>query len=172
MSFETLPFELKNIVSDFAFKCKWSETKKSLEMCDKITDLGISPLFLRRKMWSWSYGAFLPSPLYAFEPIERYTGRWADLVDWHCVNELLFRLDYRRVIVRAGGTRHEWFERFRLNWLNIQFFDTFYRIVVTSGLPCYKPIYQNIGASQLTSWNSPVMSARWVLEDYDTFGSF
>ena len=172
MSFEKLPFELKNLVSDFAFKCKWSSTKKSLEMCEKIKELSISPLFLRLNMWSWSYGEFLPSPLHIFEPIERFTGRWGDLVDWHCVNELLFRLDYRRRIVRAGGTRHEWFGRFRKNWLNIQLFDTFYRLVITSGLPCYKPIYETLRAQQLSCWNSPFTSARWLLEDYNTWGDF
>ena len=170
MSFEKLPFDLKNIVSSFAFKCNWTKTKKSLEMCEKIKNLNISPLFLRLKMWSWTYGAFLPSPLDVFEPIERYTGRWSDLVDWHCVNELLFRLDYRRRVVRIGGTRHQWFNRFRQNWLNIQLFDTFYRVVIASGLPCYKPVYRALRANQLSCPNSPFASARWVLEDYNTWG--
>ena len=168
MSFKQLPNDLKNIISDFCYKTSWLETKKSLQICEEVKMLDISPLFLRRQMWSWAYLQFLPNPLSVFEPINRYTGRWSDMIDWHCVNELLFRLDYRRRVVRLAGTRHEWFTKFKSNWMNIGMFDAFYRIIINSGLPCFKPIYERQRANCLTL-NSPFSSARWLLEDFHTW---
>ena len=170
MSFRQLPKELKSIVSEFCYKCSWEDTEKSLAICEKINEMNISPLFLRLQMWSWSYLQFLPNPLYVFRPISRLTGRWSDIIDWHAVNELLFRLDYRRKVVRIAGTRHEWFQKFRRNWMNTYLFDSFYRIIVASGMPCFKPLYHRQRVEQLTSWDSPFYSARWILNDYDTYG--
>ena len=115
MSFPKLPKVLKNVVSEFAFDCGWAETNRNLQMCEKIAAYHISPVFLRPKMWSWKFRTFLPSPLDVFLPIRQYTGRWSDMIDWHAVNELLYRLDYRRKLVKMGGTRHEWFEMFKKN---------------------------------------------------------
>ena len=170
MSFKQLPTELKNLVSDFCYKTHWAETTKSLDMCHQIKNLGISPVFLRLQMWSWAALQYLPSPLFVFRPINRFTGQWSDIVDWHAVNELLFRLDYRRRVVNIAGTRHEWFSKFRENWLNIRLFDSFYRIVVRSGMPCFKPLYERQRVDQLSSWNSPFTSARWLLNNYDAWG--
>ena len=171
MSFEQLPIELKSLVSGFCFKTTWEETEKSLEMCTKIKNLDISPLFLRLQMWSWSYLQFLPNPLHVFEPINRYTGRWSDIIDWHSVNELLYRLDYRRRIVKTFGTRHEWFKKFKQNWQTVRHFDMFYRLMLHSSVMCFKPTYELQRVTELSSWNSPFTSARWLLDDYDTWGS-
>lgn len=172
MSFEDLPIELKNLVSVFAYNTKWQQTKADLAMCAQINDAHISPVFLRGQMWSWSYRSFLPSPLVAFEPLNQLTGRWSDLVDWNVVNELLFRLDYRRALVRMGGTRSQWFAKFKKNWLQICLFDAFYRLLLHSNERIYKPTYTSLRSQQLTSGlNSPIYSARWVLEDWDQFGS-
>ena len=169
MSFEQLPKVLKNTVCEFAFDSNWYQTVTSLNMCEKVASYEISPVFLRLQMWSWPHGAFLPSPLEVFEPINRYTNRWSDMIDWHAVNELLHRLDYRRRLVRSGGTRHEWFEKFKENWLSVRIFDSFYRAMLNSSIPCFKPTYEqqrfNLGAM-----NSPFWSARWLLEDYNHWG--
>jgi hypothetical protein len=139
-------------------------------MCEQIKSFNISPLFFRLQMWSWFYGTFLPSPLVVFEPIQRYTGRWSDLVDWYAVNELLHRLDYRRQLVKIGGTRAQWFEKFRGNWINIRVFDSFYRILLHSGFKCFKPTYEVERFDCLATFNSPYYSARWILDDYATWG--
>ena len=121
-------------------------------------------------MWSWTYRAFLPNPIYCFEPIERYTGKWSDMIDWHAVNELLFRLDYRRTMVRVGGTREQWFDKFRADWTKIRLFDAFYRILLHSRIKIFKPTYAQQRTNQLSSLFSPFQSARWVLEDYRAYG--
>ena len=169
MSFEKLPLDLKDVISAFAYTTKWSKTASSLQMCETIASYSISPMFLRLTMWSWAYGTFLPNPLYVFEPIGQYTGRWADMIDWNAVSELLYRLDYRRRLVRIAGTRSEWFSKFRNNWLNIRLFDSFYRILVHSGVACWKPTYST-QLQMMPLPNSPYYSARWILEDFETWG--
>jgi len=170
MSFEKLPLDLKNVVSDFAYCTDWRTTQESLAMCDRIERFNISHMFLRQQMWSWTYRAFLPNPIYCFEPIERYTGRWHDMFDWHAVNELLFRLDYRRTMVRVGGTRSQWFDKFRADWTTIRLFDAFYRILLHAMVPVFKPTYTKQRSDQLSTLYSPFQSARWVLEDYMNWG--
>ena len=164
MSFVQLPKVLKNVVCEFAFACNWCETEKT------IASLDISPVFLRVKMWSWSYAMFVPSILYVFEPICRFTGRWGDIIDWHAVNELLYRLDYRRTLVRVGGTRHQWFERFKENWLNVCLFDSFYRLMMNSSIQCFKPTFEQERFAMLSGMNSPFWSARWLLDDFNHWG--
>ena len=171
MSFDELPKVLKNVICEFAYASNWEKTHSDLQMCERLNNCGISPVFLRSRMWSWHYCAFINSPLSVFEPIERFTGRWADIVDWHAVNELLFRLDYRRRIVRLGGTRRQWFKKFRQNWLSVREFDSFYRIMLHSSVRCFKPTYELQRVTELSGWNSPIASARWLLEDYETWGS-
>ena len=166
MSFEQLPKVLKSVVCEFAFACNWAKTDSSLKMCEKIASYNISPVFLRSQMWSWSYGEFLPTPLDVFLPIHQFTGRWSDIVDWHAVNELLFRLDFRRKVVQVGGTRHEWFQKFRENWLNICLFDSFFRAMLHSTIPCFKPTYRVRRFESLGTFNSPFWSARWILQDW------
>jgi len=166
MSFQELPKVLKNVVCDFAFRCNWKQTAESLQMCTKVKDYNISPLFLRLQMWSKDYQMFMPNPLIIFEPIERFTGRWCDLVDWHAVNELLYRFDYRRKFVKYGGTRRQWFVKFREDWSSVRFFDAFYRVLLHSGIKCFKPTYALQRMSQLSDGYNSFRSARWLLADY------
>ena len=165
MGFDALPLDLKNIVSDFAYAVPWSETKKDLETCKKVQDADISPVFVRHEMWSAHFERYIPNPCRVFEPIRNFTGQWRDLIDWHAVNELLFRLDFRRKFVKVGGTRAEWFVKFRHNWLTISTFDGFYRFLLCTRVPCFKPLWKPVGFSCLVSWKSPYYSARWLLED-------
>jgi len=165
MGFEDLPKDLKNIVSGFAYDCKWSEVLKDLKTCEQIAEMEISPVFLRPEMWSWTYRAHMPNPLRRFEPIANFTGRWEDMIDWHAVNELMFRLDFRRKFVKVGGTRDQWFCKFRLNWTSIHLFDAFYQVLLYTQVPCFKPLYLPQGFNCLSSWHSPFQSARWILEE-------
>ncbi|MAD46762.1 MAG: hypothetical protein CMH98_17345 [Oceanospirillaceae bacterium] len=170
MTFYRLPNDLKNIVCGFAWKSSWEETQSSLDMCVTVKDYQISPVFLRRDMWSWTFASFLPNPMVEFMPIQKFTGRWHDLIDWHAVNELLFRLDYRRKVVRMAGTRAEWFRRFKQNWLQIALFDTFYRVLLHSDMDVFKPTFTRLRYDQL-SVQGPFFSARWLVDDYASWGS-
>ena len=171
MSFEKLPKVLKNLVCEFAYASNWETTQSDLKMCETIQSFSISPVFLRLEMWSWHYCQFVPSPLRVFQPIHLFTDRWSDIVDWHAVNELLYRLDYRRRTVKAFGTRHEWFKKFKQNWQTVRHFDMFYRLMLHSSVMCFKPTYELQRVTELSSWNSPFTSARWLLDDYGTWGS-
>ena len=170
MSFTELPKVLKNMVCQFTFESSWQQTESSLQMCEKIAECGISPVFLRLRMWSWTYGRFMPNPLYVFEPIRRFTGRWSDMIDWHAVNELLYRLDYRRKLVRLGGTRRQWFEKFKENWMNVRLFDSFYRVMLNSRVQCFKPLFEVQRFKCLGQMDSPFWSARWLLDDFSNWG--
>ena len=165
MRFSNLPKDVKNIVCGFAYDQNWEKTASSLRICLETKKLHISPVFLRLQMWSWPHGAFLPSPLEVFEPINRYTNRWSDMIDWHAVNELMFRLDFRRKFGKVGGTRDQWFCKFRLNWTSIHLFDAFYQVLLYTQVPCFKPLYLPQGFNCLSSWHSPFQSARWILEE-------
>ena len=92
------------------------------------------------------------------------------MIDWHAVNELLYRLDYRRKLVKLGGTRTEWFDMFKKNWMNVRVFDAFYRIMLHAPFACFKPTFERQRCNQLSTMNSPFWSARWLLEDYDHWG--
>ena len=170
MSFQTLPKVIKNVICDFAFCSNWEKTSDSLQMCEKLLSYDISPLFLRLQMWSCFYKRYMPSPFLVFEPIEHFD-RWSDIVDWNAVNELLHRLDYRRKFVKIGGTRTEWFDKFRKNWTAVRMFDAFYRVLLHSRVKCFKPTFQTQRTLQLrTGFYSPIQTARWILDDYRTWG--
>ena len=164
MSFDDLPIDLKNIVSEFAYFVKWKTVLKDLETCEKIKKMQLSSVFSREVMWSRMYREYIPNPLHTFEPICNYTGQWKDYVDWHAVEELLWRLDFRRKFVKNLYSRVQWFEKFGQSWCNIAAFDNFYRFLLCTRVPCFKPLYKPQGFSCLKSYRSPYISARWLLE--------
>ena len=163
MDFDDLPKDLKNIISGFAYECKWETVEFDLEMCKIVKSMDVSAVFLRRDMWSLKYKRFLPNPLQSFEPIANFTGAWSDFVDWHSVQELLWRLDFRRKFVKVVASRMQWREKFNQDWKNIVLFDGFYRYLLSSRVPCFKPIWKPVGFSCLQSYRSPHISARWFL---------
>ena len=163
MGFEELPNDLKNIVSAFAYDCTWEIVEKDLEMCKTVQQMGLSTVFARNVMWSSKYVAHIPSPLIKFEPIQNYTGAWADYIDWHAVQELLWRLDFRRKYVKLVHSREEWRVLFKLDWRNIVFFDNFYCFLLYTRVLCFKPLWKACGFSCLSSYRSPFRSARWWL---------
>ena len=99
MGFGDLPKDLKNIVSAFAYDCKWGTVETDLKMCEFVREMNISPVFTREVMWSAKYREYRQNPFEVFEPIRNYTGSWADYFDWHSVQELLWRLDFRRFLL-------------------------------------------------------------------------
>lgn len=163
MGFGELPNDLKNIVSDFAFECKWFVMEKDLEMCKVMVNMKLSSVFVRHEMWSRKYGCYMLNPLIVFRPINDFCSFWGDLVDWHAVEELLFRLDFRRKFVRGFATREQWRTKFIDNWETICEFDGFYRFLLCTRVPCFKPIWTPCGFNMLKTYRSPYLSARWFL---------
>ena len=164
MGFDGLPKDLKNMVSEFAYDCKWEIVKNDLEMCTTVQEMDISSVFTRNVMWSHKYQAYLPNPLFEFEPIRNYTGSWGDFFDWHAVQEFLWRLDFRRRFVKLVHTRREWRVLFKNDWKNILMLDSFYRFLLYTRVPCFKPLWKPCGFKCMKSFRSPFLSARWWLE--------
>lgn len=163
MGFDKLPKDLKNIICGFAYNCKWFVVEKDLEMCEVLKNMDLSSVFVRREMWSKAYRQHILNPLLVFHPITMFDGFWGDLIDWHAVEELLFRLDFRRKFVRGFATRDEWRVKFIDNWESIRQFDGFYRFLLCTRVPCFKPIWKDVGFNMLSTHHSPHMSARWFL---------
>ena len=164
MGFDDLPKVLKNIVCDFAYECKWETVQKDLEMCEHVDSMGLSVVFTRHNMWSKRYRKYMLNPLIAFEPICNYTGSWSDYIDWHSVEELLWRLDFRRKFVFTVANREEWRLKFCVDWRNILLFDAFYRFLLCTRVPCFKPQWKPVGFDGLKTHRSPYVSGRWYLE--------
>ena len=164
MSFNELPIDLKNIVSAYAYQTRWFVAEKDLQMCEEIKKMKLSTVFCRTTMWSHFYDCYKPNPLLEFEPMVNFTGSWRDYIDWHSVEELLWRLDFRRKFVKHVKSREGWMECFRKNWLFIRGFDDFYKFLLCTRVPCFKPLYKPQGFSGLKSYRSPYLSARWILD--------
>jgi len=165
MGFVELPKDLKNIISAFAYDCKWEIVEKDMKACRDVRNMGLSHVFTRDVMWSCKYKEHIPNPLRRFEPIRNYTGSWADYIDWHSVQEFLWRLDFRRKFVKLVNSRSGWRALFKESWKNIIIFDNFYRFLLYTRVPCFKPVCKPQGFSCLQSYRSPVISARWFLQN-------
>jgi hypothetical protein len=163
MGFVHLPKDLKNIVCSFAYDCSWGIVEENLKQCGTVKAMQIHPVFTRQTMWSLKYQEYLPSPLIRFEPIQNFSHNWQDYIDWHAVQELLWRLDFRRKFVKLVHSRREWRKLFKENWANIVLFDGFYRFLLYTRVPCFKPLWKPCGFNHLKSYRSPFVSARWWL---------
>ena len=165
MEFTDLPKDLKNVISAFAYGCKWEIVEKDLKMCETVKNMEISWCFTRDVMWSHKYMEYIPSPLICFEPIQNFTGSWSDYFEWHSVQEFLWRLDFRRRFVKLMYSRREWRLLFKKDWKNILMLDAFYRFLLYTRIPCFKPLWEPCGFNAIKSFRSPTVSARWWLED-------
>ena len=160
MGFEQLPNDLKNIVCRFAYGTNFVEVKNSLQMIEKIKSWKLSTIFLRRNVWSNRYMEVTASPMYQFEPICNFRGRWDDVIDWGVVDDMLFRLDFRRKFVKCMKTRAQWREHLAKNWESIQLFDNFYIFLLITNVPCFKPCWENVGFSQIKQFHGPFWTIR------------
>ena len=166
MSFSALPKDLKNIVTDFAYEASWENVRENLEVCENIKKMNLSPVLVRFTMWSFKYQTFMPSPLMEFEPICNFTGRWSDYIDWSAVQEILFRLDYRRRWVNFVYSRDDWRKLFEQNWTNIEQFDAFFRFLIYTKVDCLKPLWKQMGFGCLKSYGYPYVNGRWWLNGF------
>ena len=73
MGFVDLPEDLKNIISAYAYDCKWATVVKDLVMCEFVREMHISPVFTREVMWSAKYREYRVNPFQVFEPIRPAT---------------------------------------------------------------------------------------------------
>ena len=53
------PIDLKNVISAFAYDCKWETVEKDLITCEEVQKMNISPVFLRKMMWSTKYTDYI-----------------------------------------------------------------------------------------------------------------
>ena len=88
----------------------------------------------RRREWYKS-----TTPLRVYEPIEHFGG-WDRLFDWYMVDEVLFRLDFRKKAVNYLGSREHWRESVTTDWKEVFRFNDFYRDTLKNGVP-WKPTF-------------------------------
>ena len=152
MGFAKLPNDLKNVVCAIAYDSTWKTVQKDIETCILIKQMDLHPLFLRDLVWSNRSCGFEVSPLYVFAPIAWFRGTWQNIFDWQVVRECLWRLDFRRRNVRNLLSRREWVECFEESWKNIQLFSDYFCFLVYTRVPCFKPVWKNIGFQCLRSY--------------------
>ena len=155
MGFSDLPKDLKNIVCRFAFNTNYDAVENDLQTIEKIKEWQLSKIFLRHNVYSSFYMNTIPSPLAIFEPICNFSGRWRDVIDWGVVDEMLWRLDFRRKFVKNIRSRFQWREQLKENWEQIQLFDNFYLFLLITNVPCFKPVWEKVRFNQIESFQGP-----------------
>ena len=155
MGFYEPPKDLKNIVCRFAYNTSYETVENDLQMVTKIKDWNLTKIFLRQNVWSNHHIGMVPSPLVVFEPICNLCNRWNDLIDWGVVDEVLWRLDFRRKFVKCMKTRTQWRVQLSKNWESIQLFDNFYIFLLITNVPCFKPCWENVGFNQMKRFHGP-----------------
>ena len=152
MGFSKLPNDLKNVICSFAYDATWETVKKDIGTCIRIKQMDLHPLFLRDLVWSPRSLDFEVSPIYIFNPIQWFRGSWETIFDWHVVRECLWRLDFRRRSVKSLLSRREWVRCFEEDWANIQLFSDYFCFLLYTRVPCFKPIWKDIGFQCLRSY--------------------
>ena len=160
MTFLNLPLDLKNVVCDFAYECNFETVENNVAECILLNKMEISSVFLQNMVWSVRDYRYIPSPLRVFEPISAFRG-WAHLIDWDAVFELLWRLDFRRKCVKLVKSRDEWDNLFKEDWRNIYVFDSFYRFLLYTRVPCFKPLWSSVGFGCIKSYYAASRPLWW-----------
>ena len=112
----------------------------------------LHPLFLRDLVWSKRRWSFEITPLTVFQPISAFSNTWEDVFDWQVVQEMLWRLDFRRRHVRCLFRRHEWISHFCKDWHSIEAFSDFFCFLLYTRIPCFKPLWKNVGFTGLRNF--------------------
>ena len=140
MTFCSLPTELQDVIVGFCWKITFAELLEELETLELIKSWNIDPLFVHRaltKLLGWRSQV---TPLQVFEPICDFGG-WCRLFDWPMVEEVLFRMDFRKRMVNCRGSRDHWHHLVITDWKEIYCFSEFYKdLLVSHGVP-WKPTY-------------------------------
>ena len=155
MGFAELPKDLKNIVCRFAYDTNYEAVENDLQMIEKIKSWKLTTLFIRQNVYSNYHMSVVTNPLYVFEPICNICGRWNDLFDWGVVDEILWRLDFRRKFVKSIRTREQWHVTLRNDWKQLQLFDNFYIFLLVTNVPCFKPAWENVGFTRIGRCHGP-----------------
>ena len=139
MTFGCIPTELQDLVVGFCWEITHAELQEELKTIELIKSWNIDPLFVERKMYRRREWYKSLTPLRVYEPIEHFGG-WDRLFDWFMVDEVLFRLDFRKKAVNYLGSREHWRESVTTDWKEVFRFNDFYRDTLKNGVP-WKPTF-------------------------------
>ena len=142
MSYDSLPKDLKNLISDFAWEITAEQLHRDLQLCTEIRQWHLHVVFLKRNVWCKRSRRYVPTPLHVFRPISWFNSGWRSVFDWLVVSEFLHRLDFRKRVVRSTGTRSQWIQRVS-NWRNLLLLDTFFKILLSLPQDPFKPTYRD-----------------------------
>ena len=140
MTFKSLPTDLQDVIVDFCWEITHAELQEELKTIELIKSWIVDPLFLQKKLTPIRGWRSQPTPLRVFEPINVFGG-WHRLFDWMMVDEVLFRLDFRKKVVNYLGTREHWHGLVTKDWMNFFNFSEFYKGVMKSVPIPWKPTY-------------------------------
>ena len=108
MKFTVLPYELQDLVCDFAFKITHKDLKDDLETICTIKSWDLDPQFVQKRVWVREYWCFEDNPLENYFPLRELSSHF-EMFNMYLVYELLDRLDFRKKAVRCMGPRERWF---------------------------------------------------------------
>ena len=139
MSFFRLPLDLQNLITAFSWEITSKRLLNNLKTCTEIKNWKLHPMFLKLQVWCVRRRRYVANPLRVFRPILWFGNRRC-IFNWTCVQEVMFRLDFRKNGVREMGTREQWISRLR-NWRNILYFDGYFTLMAMLQSP-FKPTYR------------------------------
>ena len=140
MTFKGLPTDLQDLIVGFCWEITHAELQEELKTIELIKSWIVDPLFLQKKLTPIRGWRSPPTPLRVFEPINVFGG-WHRLFDWMMVDEVLFRMDFRKKVVKYLGTREHWQDLVLKDWMNFFSFSEFYKGVVKGRTIPWKPTY-------------------------------
>ena len=147
-----VPKVLKNLICEFAYGVDLETVQKDVDTCLEIKKMDLHPLFLRDLVWSRSTWSCEITPLCVFQPISAFGNTWEDVFEWQVVQEMLWRLDFRRKHVRCLFRRQEWISCFCKDWRSIKAFSDFFCFLLYTRIPCFKPIWKAVGFNHLRNF--------------------
>ena len=140
MTFASLPTVLQDLIVGFCWEITLSELHEDLKTVELVKSWDIDLLFLQRRLTRVHHWRSQPTPLRVFAPICEFGG-WDRLFDWTMVDEVLFRLDFRKRVVNYLGSREHWRTMVNECWMEIFNFSQFYKEVMQNKQVPWKPTY-------------------------------
>lgn len=139
-TFHSIPTDLQNLIVEFCWSITAQRFLSNLKTCTEIKNWKLHPMFLKLNVWCVHKRRYVANPLRVFRPIMWFGNIWRYVFNWECVEEVLYRLDFRKNGVREMGTREQWSKRLR-NWRNILYFDGFFTLMALLPNP-FKPTFR------------------------------
>lgn len=139
-TFHSIPTDLQNLIVEFCWSITAQRFLSNLKTCTEIKNWKLHPMFFKLNVWCVHKRRYVANPLRVFRPIMWFGNIWRLVFNWECVEEVLYRLDFRKGGVREMGTREQWSRRLR-NWRNILYFDGFFTLMALLTNP-FKPTFR------------------------------